>query len=154
MKLKLVILLCLWSSFLNCQIKDTGGNDDSKNSLLVIALVELGDCSFKAFRIKDEKVEIDTCFDKDSLVFSSDKMESIYADSIYKVLKAVKPSKWRQMENDINKINDCDFSEYVIYLNENGKEQVFHLKTIMNCYPKSSKEIMELLDDYFYRMRK
>lgn len=105
-------------------------------------------CLMTAFKIINDIVQIDTCYDLTSNNFSVDKSESIKTNQLYTDIIKQTNSKWRQIESDIENSN-CDYlGSLIIKISEIDKTEIFSLKQ-NTCYPEYAKKIMGNLEKYF-----
>ena len=75
-------------------------------------------------------------------------MESDILRKIYTLEK----SSFEKIEEDLNAItHGCDFgTPYIVKITDtNGRKDEFTLKQFKDCYPDSSKEVMELFEKLF-----
>ncbi len=112
-----------------------------------------GKCGYKAFKIIGNTVQIDTCFDNEKKVFKIDRITELKSNPLFTRLIETKITKWKQMENEINKVNNCDYlGPFEVIISENDIVDKFYLNRMQHCYPSSAKQILEGLDNYFNQM--
>lgn len=146
MKLKIFIGVILISGL-------TFGQKSIQKSITVFCTGRFDSCGTKAIRIIGNTVQIDTCYDNRIKVFKIDKITKIESNTLFPRLISTKVPKWKQMESEINKINNCDYlTPFEVIISENDSIDKFSLNRIQHCYPSSAKQILEGLDNYFNQM--
>lgn len=122
----------------------------TKKSITIVCVGKLDSCGSKAFKIVGDTVLIDTCFDNKKKIFTVDGTTLVKNNNLFSQVIATTELKWQQMENDLDKIDNCDYViPFEIIICDNNKIVKFSLKRFRNCYPISSKQILERLDSYF-----
>lgn len=120
-------------------------------TLLVICKSPFTDCETTAFKIIGDTVQIDNCYDLKLNAFTSDKIELVKNNALYSQLPKLTDAQWLQMQNDLDKIDNCDSTTpFSIIIADNNVIRTYSLKRFnKKCYPVSAGLIMKKLDAYF-----
>jgi len=130
----------------------THKNVDSR-TIMISTYLSGKKCNYKAIKLINDQVQVDTCFNQKENKFTSNKTGLILSLELYSQLKNLSTSKWIQIQTELDNITRCDYAiPYELEIFENGKTLKFSLKRFMNCYPVSAKLIMEELDNYFSKL--
>jgi hypothetical protein len=126
----------------------------SNKSILLISTRYYGDkCEFVAFKVTDNKIEIDNCYDVKNQNFNSTKTIDIDKEPAIKTIFEKSTADLEKYEEEINETN-CDYIVpiYIIVTKE-GKETKIEWKGIQNCYPKRMKATIEELEKVFEKYK-
>ncbi|MFY7733798.1 MAG: hypothetical protein ACOVSR_09970 [Bacteroidia bacterium] len=122
-------------------------------TITIIALNQFENNCDKAFKIIDDSIFIDTCYNKATKLLNSVKTTSIKNNPIYSKLYSVSDLQWKNAEVKLNTIKTCDYAiEYKIILFNNNLTKTYFLKGFKNCYPNDCKELLNNLDSIFNQL--
>ena len=124
-----------------------------KKSIIIKCPDSSRPCGYKVFKIIGDTVQIDTCFDNLTNVFTADKTALVTDNPLFSQILTMTSLQWKQMEIDLDNIKKCDYAvPFKIEIAENNRTDTYSLKRFMNCYSNSTKKIMESLDKYFAQL--
>jgi hypothetical protein len=129
------------------------GKGSYKKIALVIALVDTGKCEYAALKVIGDTVMIDTCFDKQTNLFTIDKVQSINDNTLFRQIQNLTGITLEKMQKSLDSVRNCDYAmPFIIQLTDDkNKLETFSLKRFANCYPTSAKQLMETLENYFQK---
>jgi len=148
MKLLITILLSALIS-----LQGISQNTSNKSVLLISTKYYDGKCEYVAFKVTDNKIDIDNCYDLKNQKFNTTKTIHINKEPTIKTIFEKSTADLKNYEEEINATN-CDYIVPItIIVTEEGKETKIEWKGIQNCYPESIEVTIEDLEKLFKKYK-
>ncbi|WP_375561758.1 hypothetical protein ACE193_04180 [Bernardetia sp. OM2101] len=131
-----------------------GKYSDNRSLTIISGEYSSTDCKHIAFRISNEKIEIDTCYNFESNIFNTTKIVELNNEPIIKKNYNTSTEKLKSYEAEIDSTiyaTPCDYLLFPIsiIITEKEKETTVEWKRTGNCYHKEIREKIEELEKIF-----
>jgi hypothetical protein len=148
MKLTISILLI---GLFYCQ--EFGQVSNAKTMILISTKYYSEKCSYVAFRISEDKIEIDNCYNSVSGNFNPTKIIELDSEPIVERIFKMSSKDMKKYEEIIDATN-CDYiAPIILKVKEGENETIIKWKGIQNCYPELIKETVEELGKLFEKYK-
>ncbi|WP_291722780.1 hypothetical protein [Bernardetia sp.] len=127
---------------------------DNRSIIIVSGEYSNRDCKRIAFRISNEKIEIDTCYNFENNIFNTTKIVELNDELIVKKISNIPTEKLKSYQAEIDSTiyaTPCDYLLFPIsiIITEEEKETTVEWKRTGNCCRQEIREKIEELEKVF-----